>query len=258
MWLRHVVLIVVFLAGSSAAQGIDGSRLVDLTYAFNQDTVYWPNAEGFRHRKDGWNVTPAGYWYAAGEFSSAEHGGTHVDSPIHFAQGKLTVDKIPVGRLVGPAVLIDVSAAASRNRDYRATGADVLAWEKAHGKIPSDAIVLFRTGWGRYWPDRKRYLGSDVPGDVDHLHFPGISKEAAELLVRRGVAGVGVDTASIDHGPSKDFIVHQILNQADIYGLENVANLERLPAKGATVIALPMKIENGSGAPARVIAVLPR
>jgi len=236
---------------------MDAAKLVDLSYAFDEQTIYWPNAEGFRHHKTGWAITPGGYWYAAGEFTSAEHGGTHLDSPIHFSQGKRTVDQIPVSDLVAPAAVIDVTAATSQDRDYRASPGDITAWEQAHGAIAPRTIVVIRTGWGKHWPDRKQYLGSDVPGDVTHLHFPGISREAAELLVQRRVNGVGIDTASLDYGPSTDFIVHRVLNGANIYGVENIANAERLPPAGATLVALPMKIAEGSGGPVRVIAVLP-
>src|SRR5207302_83407 len=115
-----------------------------------------------------------------------------------------------------------------------------------------------KTDWGRYWPDKVRYLGSDTPGDAKTLHFPGFSKEAAEFLVKeRAIDGVGIDTPSIDHGPSGDFIVHRVLNGADLYGLENVANLDKLPPKGAILIALPMKIKGGTGGPVRIIALLP-
>jgi kynurenine formamidase len=162
-----------------------------------------------------------------------------------------------VQKLVAPAVVVDVTAAAAKNRDYLATSQELLAWEKKNGGIPAGSIVVFRTGWGKYWPDRKQYLGSDVPGDIEHLHFPGIAKDAAELLVQRKIDGVGIDTASMDYGPSKDFIVHQVLNKAGIYGIENIANAEKLPVKGATLIALPIKIEDGSGGPARVVAILP-
>ena len=236
---------------------IDPAKLIDLSYSFDDKTIYWPNGEGFRHRKVGWALTPQGYWYAAGEFTAAEHGGTHLDSPIHFGQGKRALDRIPVADLVGPAVVVDVTAKAVRDRDYRATPDDLLGWEKAHGRIPPRAIVVFRTGWGQYWPDKKQYLGSDVPGDVQHLHFPGIAREAAQLLVERRVHGVAIDTASMDYGPSTDFIVHQVLNGADIYGIENLANAERLPEQGATLIALPIKIAEGSGGPVRVVALLP-
>ena len=255
-----LVLIVVFAASCGTpkeAVSIDPAKLVDLSYSFDDKTIYWPNAEGFRHRKDSWTKTAGGYWYAAGEFTSAEHGGTHIDSPIHFAEGKQTLDQIPVAKLIAPAIVIDVSAKAAQDRDYRATRADVEAFEQQHGQIAPGTIVIFRTGWGKFWPDRKQYLGSDVKGDTANLHFPGIARDAAELLVERKINGVGIDTASMDYGPSTDFIVHQVLTGANIYGIENIAQAARLPATGATLIALPMKIGEGSGGPARVVALLP-
>jgi kynurenine formamidase len=242
---------------AAPGRAIDPAKLVDLSYPFDEKTVYWPNAAGFRHRKDVWATTPAGFWYAAGEFTTSEHGGTHMDSPIHFAQGKWTLDQVPVANLVAPACVIDIAAKAAQDRDYRASRDDIVNWEQAHGTIAAGSIVVFRTGWGKHWPNRKEYLGNDVPGDVSNLHFPGIAREAAELLVERGVHGVGIDTASLDYGPSTDFIAHQTLNRANIYGIENIANAERLPATGATLFALPIKIAEGSGGPARVIALLP-
>jgi kynurenine formamidase len=163
---------------------------------------------------------------------------------------------------VAPAVVVDVTKQCERDPDYQISAADIQRFERTHkanqgGAIPPGAIVLFRTGWSRFWPDRKRYLGSDVPKDTTHLHFPGLSRGAAEYLAKARVVGVGIDTASMDPGTSKDFIAHQILNGANLYGLENLANLERVPETGAWIITLPMKIKGGSGAPTRVIAVLP-
>lgn len=242
---------------SSRAAGLDESKLIDLTYAFDEKTIYWPTAKGFEWQKEAWGKSAGGYWYTAARYAASEHGGTHLDAPIHFGEGKQAADEIPVSRLVGPAMVIDISPACANNADYRLATEDIAAWEKAHGAIPSESIVLVRTGWGKFWPDKKKYLGTDAPGDVANLHFPGISREAAELLVQRKIDAVGIDTASIDYGASKDFITHQILYGANIYGLENVASLERLPAKGATLIALPMKIKGGTGGPARIIALLP-
>jgi kynurenine formamidase len=256
----YLAFVLCLLAGCSTpppSSKIDSSKLVDLSYTFDDKTVYWPNAEGFRHRKDSWKKTEAGYWYAAGEFTSAEHGGTHLDSPVHFSEGKLTLDQIPVSQLVAAVVVIDVSHKTGSERDYRVSPADITAWESSNVPIAANSIVIFRTGWGKFWPDRKQYLGSDVKGDVSNLHFPGLSKEAAELLVTRKVVGVGIDTASLDYGPSADFISHQILNGANIYGIENIAQAEKLPATGATLIVMPMKIGEGSGGPARVVALLP-
>ena len=244
--------------GEGAAPAIDESRVVDLTYTFDDTTIYWPTEDGF-HLEVGKNgLTPQGYFYAANHFTTAEHGGTHMDAPIHFAQGRLTADQVPLSAMMGPAVVIDVRDSASADRDYRLTVADLERWEAKYGRIPDGAVVLMRSGWGRYWPNRLEYLGTAQKGDVANLHFPGFSKEAAEWLVaQRSIDAIGVDTPSIDHGPSKDFIVHQTINGANKPAFENVANLDRLPEQGALFVALPMKIGGGSGAPARIIAVLP-
>ncbi len=231
------------------------AALLDLSYPFDARTLYWPSPEGgFKLRQLHHGKTPAGYFYSSNAFCAPEHGGTHLDAPVHFAEGKLAVDAIPVERLTGPALVIDVTAQAARDRDYRVTPADIVAFEKTQGIIAKGSIVLLRTGWAKKWPDRKAYFGDDK---ADNLHFPGLSADAARSLASRGVAGVGIDTPSIDHGPSKDFIAHQILAAADVYVLENVAAMDALPARGATLWALPMKIGGGSGAPVRVVAVVP-
>ncbi len=237
---------------------IDEAKVVDLTWDFDHKTIYWPTAKAFQWEKESWGKSAGGYWYTAARYSASEHGGTHLDSPVHFGEGKMATDEIPLSRLIGQTVVIDIRPACGKNADYRLTVDDIAAWEKDHGEIPGNAIALVHTGWGKFWPDRKKYLGTDAPGDTANLHFPGVSREAAEFLAKqRKIDGIGIDTASIDHGPSKDFIAHQILNGANIYALENVANLDRLPAKGATLIALPMKIKGGTGGPARIIAILP-
>ena len=251
------VVAAVGLAAGQGLRGIDESKLVDLTHTFDENAVYWPTAKPFRWHKDAWGRGPGGQWYASASFEASEHLGTHIDSPIHFAEGQATTDALPLRQLIGPAAVIDISKACAADRDYQLARADVELWERMHGRLPTGAIVLARTGWSAFWPDRKRYLGSDTPGDVRNLHFPGISVEAAKLLVDRRVDGVGIDTASLDHGPSTEFRTHRILNRAGVYGLENVANLNRVPATGATVIALPVKIRSGTGGPVRVIAILP-
>lgn len=234
-----------------------GADVIDLTHTFDEQTIYWPNAKPFVFKKDSWGKNASGWWYAAGSYAASEHGGTHLDGPVHFAQGKETVDEIPLRRLMGDAWVIDVSKACDANPDYLVTSADIEAFEKTHGRIPTDAIVLVRTGWSRRWPDKKRYLGSDTPGDTAHLHFPGISEAAAKLLVERKIAGFGIDTASMDNGPSKDFLAHRVFNAANVYGLENLTDLDKLPPVGAQLIALPMKIKGGSGAPVRAIGIRP-
>lgn len=252
-------IVAAWLVCAAPALAIDPNKVVDLSHTFDAETVYWPTDEsGFQLEVLSKGETPGGWYYAANRFETAEHGGTHVDAPIHFAAGKRTADEIPLSSLIGPLVVIDVTAAVAADADYRVTVADLEEWEKRNGRIPDGAIVTMRSGWSARWPDRKLVLGTAVPGDTKNLHFPGFSKEAATFLVgERSINAVGVDTPSIDYGPSQDFIVHQIVNGADKPGLENLANLESVPESGATIIALPMKIGGGSGAPARVIAVLP-
>jgi kynurenine formamidase len=247
-------------SSSAQALNLDAYRLIDLTHPFNDKTLYWPTSPStFKLERLSFGPTEAGFFYAANTFCAPEHGGTHLDAPIHFAEGKHTADQIPLSQLVAPAVVIDVSGKAAEDRDYRLTQADVLAFEKDHGHIQAGTIVLLHTGWSRFWPDRKAYFGDDKPGDASNLHFPSYGEDAARLLVeQRKVAAIGVDTPSIDYGPSQDFPVHRVANGADVPGLENLARLDEIPPVGATIFALPMLIEGGSGGPLRAVALVPR
>jgi kynurenine formamidase len=246
----------------NAAQSLDLTRyrLIDLTHAFGARTLYWPTSpSGFRLDRLTFGQTPGGYFYAAYAFSTPEHGGTHLDAPIHFAENGMTTDRVPLEQLVAPAVVIDASAKAAADPVYRLTREDVLAFERRHGRIGRGTIVLLRTGWSRRWPDRQAYFGDATPGDASKLRFPSYGTDAAELLVRdRAVAALGADVASIDYGPSTDFMVHRIAAAANVPGFENLTRLEELPPTGAIVIALPIKIEGGSGGPLRAIALVPR
>jgi kynurenine formamidase len=235
-------------------------RIIDLTYAFDEQTIYWSAHEQFQHIPVSFGKTPAGYFYSSYNFAGSEHGGTHMDAPIHFAEGGLTVDQIPIERHIGPGFKISVADKVANDNDYRITAADIQAWEKSKGRsIEPGAIVLIHTGWGKFWGDRKQYMGTDSMEENAERHFPGIARDAAEFLASdRKVSMVGIDTASLDHGPSSDFIVHQVLNGANVAGLENVANMDQLPDSGFLVLALPMKIAGGSGAPTRVVALLER
>jgi len=235
------------------------AKVVDLTHAFDEKTIYWPNSpSAFELKQQSYGQTPGGWFYSSNTFCTPEHGGTHLDAPIHFSKDGLTADKIPVRQLIAPAAVIDIRKKTAADPDYRLTVADVKEWEGRHGAIAPGAIVLLETGWSTRWPDKKTYLGDDTPGDATKLHFPSYGKEAAEYLVRERKAGaLGVDTASIDYGASRDFIVHQIANVANVPGLENVAHLDALPESGAWVVALPMKIAGGSGGPLRIVALLP-
>jgi kynurenine formamidase len=263
--LMRVTLFLVLLSACQPRQAaldpFSRFRWVDLTHDFSSETIYWPTARPFRLDSVFQGTTAGGFWYEANNFAAAEHGGTHLDAPVHFAEGKETTDRVPLQRLIGPAVVIDVSDSTAANPDYQVRRADLERWAasgdgaRAHG-----AIVLIRTGWGRRWPDRQRYLGTTKTGDegVKELHFPGIAPEAAELLAGDWqVAAVGIDTPSLDYGQSQTYSSHQILFRASIPGFENVANLDSVPATGAYVIALPMKILGGSGGPLRIVAAVP-
>lgn len=252
--LLTIPLAATLLAALATSPSAAGEWL-DLTHSFDASTVYWPTATPFRmsivHRGN----TPGGFWYESNDVSFSEHGGTHMDSPAHFARGAWRVDEVPLDVLQGEAVVCDISRQCEADPDYRLTAGDVKAWEARHGRILPGVIFLLRTGWGARWPDKARYLGTDRRGDTANLHFPGFSSESAQLLARlRGVKLVGIDTPSIDHGQSKDFPVHRVFGRANIPALENLAALERLPARGAHIVALPMKIGGGSGGPCRVIA----
>lgn len=246
---------------SATQEGIDLSmyEIVDLTHPFDSLTVYWPTSPGgFELEQLSHGMTEGGWFYSANALSTPEHGGTHLDAPVHFAEGRAATDEVPLERLVAPAVVIDVTAQAGDDPDYRLTAGDVEAFESEHGRIAEGTIVLLRTGWSRYWPDAAIYLGDDTPGDASNLHFPSYGEDAARLLLERGVGALGVDAASIDIGASSDFAVHRVMGEADVPGLENLTNLDRVPATGAIVIALPMKIAQGSGGPVRAIALVPR
>lgn len=259
--LQSLTMLVFCMSGCTPQpQPFPNGRLIDLTHAFSEETLYWPMAKSFTLEKVADGETPGGYYYAANNFSAAEHGGTHLDAPIHFSKGKFTSEQIPLEQLVGAAIVVDVSAVAATNRDYQVSVADFDAWEKEHGKIPDQSIVLLRTGYGKFWPNREQYLGTAEigPEAVAKLHFPGLHPEAAAWLVsNRKINAIGLDTPSIDYGQSTLFESHVTLFGANVPAFENVANLEQLPAKGATVIALPMKIKGGSGGPLRIIAIVP-
>lgn len=238
---------------------LDG-QWIDLSHAYDDHTPYWPTAEGFDFDTVFAGITEGGYYYSAYQFSSAEHGGTHIDAPVHFAEGKQTVDEIPLDRLTGSAIVIDVRDSVTEYIDYQINTVDFKNWEIENGRIPDGSIVLVNTGFSQYWPDKKKYLGTEArgPAAVALLHFPGLHPDAAKWLIeQRSIKSIGLDTPSIDYGRSSDFMSHRILFQADIPAFENLAGLDRLPPVGAYIVALPMKIKGGSGGPLRIVAWTP-
>ena len=262
---RFLIALALALAAAPAASEEEATRTalgraLDLTHAFDERTIYWPTEEGFVLERGTEGRTDAGYWYAAHRMRLAEHGGTHLDAPSHFHEGGSTAERVPLDRLIARAVVVDVREACAKDADYAVAVADLERFEAAHGRIPDGAALILSTGFGARWPDRARYLGTEArgPGAVAKLHFPGLAPAAARWLVaERRIAAVGIDTASIDPGRSQRFETHQILFAAEIPAFENLARLEHLPATGATLIALPMKIAGGSGGPLRAVAILP-
>lgn len=262
-------VVVVPCLSSVAGERADAGRrrvnargeMLDMTYAFNGDSIYWPTGNAFKSVPVGWGVNDRGWWYASNDFGANEHGGTHVDAPIHFSEGGKTIDKVSLLELFGPVVKIDVSLSCAKNRDYLLTVEDVERFEKQHGRIPPQSWVVMYTGIGtRFYPDRKAVLGTDMKGEgaLAHLSFPGFGVESIRfLLVRRDITGVAIDTPSVDYGKSFDFSAHRELCGAGKVAIENIANADKLPAIGARLFAVPMLIEKGTGAPARIIAFLP-
>jgi kynurenine formamidase len=254
------ILLVALCCSIAACAANDNARFpagqwIDLSYDFSDKTVYWTEADGFKKETVAEGRTEKGYYYSAYKFCTPEHGGTHLDSPIHFAEARRTVDEIPLAQLIAPAVKINVAPKAAANRDYLVSIEDIAAWETQNGRIADGSIVMLETGYGQFWGDRAKYMGIE---GAEQKHFPGLSAEAARWLVQnRKINAVGIDTASIDFGQSQTFDAHVALMEQNVPAFENVANLDKVPTKGAHVIALPMKVKGGSGAPLRIVAFLP-
>ena len=257
--LPTVLLGVFALAGCAPRLELPSEKLIDLTHSFDEQTIYWPTEKGFELEKGQAGVTEKGYYYAANRFCSAEHGGTHIDAPIHFFEGGNTLDAIPLRQFIGRGVLIDVRMKCAENPNYQVVIDDLVGWERKNHERLDNAILLLRTGFAAFWPSPAKYLGTAERGPeaVAKLHFPGLHPDAAQWLAQnRSVRAVGIDTASIDFGQSTHFQSHVSLFKKNIPALENVANLDQLPETGFAVLALPMKIRGGSGGPVRIVAVL--
>jgi len=242
-------------------QGINlnDAQYIDLSHSYEENTLYWPTSPTrFQLESFSKGMTAGGWFYSANSISMPEHGGTHLDAPIHFDKNGLSNDEIPLTQLIGEGIIIDITEQSAKNPDYRVQLADIKALEKKNGSIPKGAIILLRTNWSKYWPNPLTYLGDDTKKDASNLHFPSFGVEATNYLIKeRGVKALGVDTASTDYGQSKNFIVHRLMGAHQIPGMENLTNLDKLPYKGFWVIALPIKTKGGSGGPLRAIAIIP-
>jgi len=245
---------------NDVAAVLAGGRWIDLTWDFEESTVYWPTNVPFKHDTVFYGINDNGYFYSSFKYSAEEHGGTHFDAPLHFAQGGRSIAQITPDELTGMAIVVDVSAQSAQNRNHLISVADFLEWEKIHGLIPEHSIVLLNTGFGEFWSDHEKYTGTLRKGaeGVAEMHFPGLDPEAAKWLVtERKIKAVGLDTPSIDYGQSKDFETHRILCANNVTVYENVANLSQIPPTGAYLVAAPMKIKGGSGSPLRLLAWVP-
>ncbi len=228
--------------------------VIDLTHALNATSPYWPNSTGNPFRHDTLSAHASGSPSMAA-YSTPEHHGTHLDAPIHGADGQPSVDQLTAADLFGPAAVIDVSAKCEADPDYALSRQDVLDWEAEHGRLPLGAIVVMYTGWSTKWSNYDAYKNEDEAG---RMHFPGFSSEAAQFLIdEREIRGIGIDDMSVDPAAAEGFPVHGIVNGSGKYHLENVANVHLLPATGAYLIVAPVKIEGGSGGQVRIFAAVP-
>lgn len=226
-------------------------HMIDLTHLVDESTSVYPGTAHFRHTM---TATFDKDNYYSRDIAMSEHTGTHIDAPAHFGRGQPTVEAIPVQECIVPLVVIDIVAAAQKDPDARLQRRDIETWEKIHGCIPPHALVCMHSGWASRYRDPSAFLNDDARGTC---HFPGFHETAtAFLLHERNVVAIGVDTLSLDHGPSIDFPVHYQWCRAGKWGIENLTNLDAVPPCGATaVIGIP-KLTNGSGAPCRVLALV--
>jgi kynurenine formamidase len=235
------------------AESLRPTSVVDLTHTLSEETPTYEESRVPVFQAKTVATIEKDHYFAR-EISLPEHFGTHLDAPAHFAPGHWTVDEIPAERLAVPLVVIDVRSRVSGNPDYQVSVEDISAWEQRAGPVPQGSVVIARTGWESRWNAAKDYRNPDARGV---MHFPGYSLPAAKFLVeQRKVYGLGIDTLSIDYGPSPDFPVHEYTLAHDLYHLENVAHLDRVPQSGALVVAAPLKLAGGSGSPARILALV--
>ncbi len=238
------------LAATPARAQRNFTSVIDLTHTLSPGFPTFFGTPGitiekrFTLKKDGANVN---WWHVL------EHAGTHLDAPFHYSDTGAAVDTIPAEQLVVPLAVIDVSAKAARNADYAMSREDLADWENSNGPLPHGCCVAMHSGWAQHVTNAK-FTGKDASGV---MHFPGIDPQAAAwLLKERNVAGLAVDTLSLDPGNSKSFKTHATWLPAGRWGIENIANLDKVPAAGATLVAGVPKVKDATGAPARIFALV--
>jgi kynurenine formamidase len=234
---------------AAAAEPRSFTRVIDLTHTLSPD---FPTFSGQPQIELETLVTLAKDGYNMFRWLVVEHTGTHMDAPIHFGDGAASADQIPIEKLVVPLVVVDIRSKAAGSADAQVTPDDLAAFEAAHGTIPAGACVAMLSGWAEK-VSGPEYRNADAAGV---MHFPGFHVEAAELLIERDAAAIAVDTFSLDFGASPDFATHYKWLPSGRWGMECVANLDQLPAVGATIVAGGPKIKGATGGPSRVLALL--
>ena len=238
-------------ADGQKIQPFSASKAIDLTHVMHDGMAFWPGGVPFKKEA---LVTYESGGYLLHQFVMGENTGTHVDAPAHFISGNKTIDRLPVNQLILPMVVIDTKSQVVKNPDYELTVKDIENWESMYGKIPAKSLVVMNTGWHKRFSSPEKYINMD---DKKVMHFPGFSAAAATTLVNRNVAGIGIDTLSLDHGPSKTFAAHVVMLKANKYQVENMANLDELPSTGATAVIGVLPVQGGSQAQARIFALIP-
>jgi kynurenine formamidase len=225
-------------------------RAIDLSHPLHPGVPVWPGGVPFKMER----LSDYDQGYRFHRFDMGENNGTHVDAPSHFVADKRSVAQIPLDELVVPLAVLHVAKKAAKDPDYAILGDDIVDWESANGPVPVGCLFVADTGWHKRFRDPPAYLNQDAEGV---MHFPGFSPEAAKLLVERDVVGIGIDTMSLDPGVAKDFPTHKVMLAANKYQIENLANLDKLPDLGATVVVGVVPVVDGSQAPARILALVP-
>lgn len=224
--------------------------VVDMTHAYDDAFPTYFGQPGFS-AEQAFNFKEHGF----NLFNLAinEHTGTHVDAPLHFSADGQAVNEIPVSNLVCPLAVIDIAARAAGDADAQVTPEDITAWIAANGPIPDGACVAMHSGWAPK-SGEAGFRNADAEGK---MHFPGFHVEAAKMLIEEtGAVAIGVDTLSLDFGPSGDFATHYAWLPTNRYGIECLANLDKVPASGATLVVGAPTHRGGSGGPARIFAMV--
>ncbi|CAH2085520.1 unnamed protein product [Euphydryas editha] len=230
-------------------------EFIDLTYPFDEHTVYLPNTKNFEFTKKIERFQNDGTWYSSNEFVVGEQAGTHIDAPYHFKATGQCVGDIPLDKLIIPLIIADIGSSVNNDSNF--------VLYKHHldfmlnDNMGKPCFIIFKFGWSKFYKDKNKYLGITKNNT---FNFPGLSGEVAEWITSsyKNIVGIGVDTASVDPGSGTDFFAHKTFANAGLFIVENVKLDQPVPEYGCTALILPMKISSGSGAPLRLVAICPK